>query len=115
MPNVTYNYLRAGASLHIYTGTPLSFFAGGYYRHVLRAGDIRNEDWFPSATVWGAEGTVGASYRFLPWLEARLQGDVRLYQFRMTPDAGDAHVTDGAMDQYWGGSLSMAVLFGDEG
>jgi hypothetical protein len=52
------------------------------------------------------------SYRILSWCEARLVGDVRVYQHRMDSKAGDGHVTDGALDQYWTGMLAMAVLFG---
>jgi hypothetical protein len=112
VPNVTYDYLRAGVDLHIYTGTPFGIFGGGYYRHVLASGIISSTDWFPSAQVWGAEGTLGISYRLLSWLEARAHGDIRMYKFKMDPDAGDAHVTDGATDLYWSGGLSLAVLLG---
>jgi hypothetical protein len=112
IPNVTYDYLRAGLDVHVYTGTRFAILAGGYYRHVLSAGLIRSADWYPSARVWGLEANLGVSYRLLPWLEARLRGDLRLYQFTMDPRAGDAHVTDGATDQYWTGSLSLAALFG---
>jgi hypothetical protein len=112
VPNVTYDYLRVGIDLHVYTGSRFGIFGGGYYRYVMAAGLITSPDWFPSARVWGAEGDLGVSYRLLSWLEARLQGDVRMYQFSMDPSAGDAHVTDGARDLYWGGSLSLAVLLG---
>jgi hypothetical protein len=112
VPNVTYDYLRLGTDLRVYTGTPFGIFAGGYFRYVLGSGLISSTDWFPSARVWGAEGNLGVSYRILSWLEARAQGDVRLYKFKMDPDAGDAHITDGARDLYWGGSLSIAVLLG---
>jgi hypothetical protein len=112
VPNVTYDYLRAGVDLHVYTGTPFGIYGGGYYRHVLGAGIISSADWFPSAQVWGAEGTLGVSYRILSWLEARAHGDMRLYKFKMDPDAGDPHVTDGATDLYWSGGLSLAVLLG---
>jgi outer membrane biosynthesis protein TonB len=112
VPNVTYDYLRVGLDLHVYTGTPFGIFGGGYYRYVLASGLISSPDWFPSARAWGAEGNLGVSYRILSWLEARAQADVRMYTFRMDPDAGDAHVTDGARDLYWGGSLSLAVLLG---
>ena len=101
VPNVTYDYLRAGLELRVYTGTPFGIFGGGHYRHILASGLITSPDWFPSATVWGAEGNLGVSYRLLS-----------LYKFRMDPTAGDAHVTDGATDLYWGGSLSLAVLLG---
>jgi hypothetical protein len=112
VPNVTYDYLRVGLDLRVYTGTPFGIFGGAFYRYVLASGLISSADWFPSARVWGAEGDLGVSYRLLSWLEARAQGDVRLYQFRMDPDAGDAHITDGARDLYWGVSLSLAVLLG---
>ena len=112
VPNVTYDYVRAGLDLHIYTGTPFGIFAGGYYRHVLQSGIIASSDWFPSAQVWGAEGNAGISYRLLSWLEARAHADVRMYKFKMDPDAGDPHVTDGATDLYWSGGLSLAVLLG---
>lgn len=35
-----------------------------------------------------------------------------MYQFKMDPDAGDAHTTDGARDLYWGVNLALAVLLG---
>jgi hypothetical protein len=112
IPNVTYDYLRAGLTLHVLTGTPFGIFAGGHYRHVLSPGLIRSAEWFESATVWGAEGNVGVSYRLLSWLEARAEGQLRMYKFRMDPGAGDAHVTDGATDQYFTAGLSLAVLLG---
>jgi len=112
VPNVTYDYVRAGVDLRIYTGTPFGIFAGGHYRHVLASGIISSADWFPSAQVWGAEGNAGISYRIVPWLEARAHADMKMYKFRMDPEAGDPHVTDGATDMYWSGGISLAVLLG---
>jgi hypothetical protein len=112
IPNVTYDYIRAGVDLRVYTGGPLTIYGGGHYRHVLAAGLIKSEDWFPSASIWGAEANLGVGYRFMSCCEARLHGDMRLYNMTMAPDSGDMHVTDGARDQYWSASLSLAAFLG---
>jgi hypothetical protein len=114
VPDVTYQYLRAGLALHIYTSSRFGFCAAAYYRHVLDAGAIGSDDWFPSVRTLGGEALLGVSYRFLPSLEARLHGEGRVYRFAMNPASRGGHVTSGAVDQYWSGWLAIAVLLGGE-
>jgi hypothetical protein len=112
IPDVSYKYLRGGLGLHVYTPSPFALFAGGYYRHVLSAGGIAGSDWFPHLQVRGMDVTAGASYRILSWLEARLQVDGRIYDFKMKADPGAARFADSAVDRYWGAWLGAAALFG---
>jgi hypothetical protein len=112
LPDVDYGFLRAGADLHFYTRSPVGVVVGAHYRHVLSTGNIGSADWFPKLTAYGLDAMIGISYRLLPWLEARLQGDNRYYRFHMHSDAADAHVAGGAVDEYWGGMLSLAGLLG---
>jgi hypothetical protein len=115
IPDVAYQYLRAGLAAHLYTGTRVGLTAAAYYRHVLTSGAIGSADWFPSLRTRGAEARLGVSYRFLPSLEARLHGEMRLYRFAMDPSGKGGHVTSGATDQYWSAWLAIAVLLGGEG
>jgi hypothetical protein len=116
VPDVFYQYLRAGLAARIYTRSRLGLNAGVYYRHLLGTGAIASDDWFPSLRALGAEARLGVSYRFLPALEARLQGDLRLYRLTVDPeDRSGGHITAGALDQYWSAWLAVAVLLGGEG
>jgi hypothetical protein len=115
IPDVDYQYVRTGLAVHVYIDTRLAVIAGAFYRHVLSAGAIASGDWFPSLRVHGGEATVGLSYRFLPALEARLHGEVRLYRFAIDPTAAGGHVTTGALDQYWSAWLAIAVVLGGQG
>jgi hypothetical protein len=112
VPDVTYQYLRAGLGVQLHTASRFALLAGVYYRLVINAGAISTPAWFPSSHTRGFDGSFGVAYRILSWWEARLVGDVRVYQYQMDPTAGDGHITDGALDQYWSGSLAMVVLFG---
>ena len=113
-PDVTYDYVRAGVAVRFYTSGNFTLLGAAYYRYVINAGAIRTRDWFPSAKVWGFQGSLGVSYRILPWWEARLDADLRSYQFTMDGSAGDGRATDSARDQYVTGWLSMVLRFGGE-
>jgi hypothetical protein len=112
IPGISYKFVRAGGQIHVYTPSPFSIGAGLGYRYVLSSGEISSADWFPSLDVYGLDGNVAASYRITPWLEARLEGDVRSYRFHMHTNVGDPHVAGGATDRYWGAMLGIAGLFG---
>lgn len=112
IPNVNYTLLRAGVGARYYTGTPFSLFAGGAYRHIFGAGDIKSDAWFPNLKVYGLDANLGANYRFMPWLEARLSFDLRYYRYHMNTSTGDPRVAGGAVDMYWGALLGVAGLFG---
>jgi hypothetical protein len=112
VPDIAYRFLRGGLGMHIYTGTRLSFSAGAYYRHLLGTGAIASDDWFPRLQAYGLEFMVGANYRIVPWLEARLQVDGRRYRFHMNAEEGDRRLAGGAVDQYLGAWLGLAALFG---
>jgi hypothetical protein len=113
VPDVSYQYLRAGTAARIHTGTSFEIFGGAFYRHVFRAGTIGNRDWFPALKVNGFEGVVGVSYRVWRSLEARLQVDTRLYRFAMNSQPTHARRADGAMDEYWSGWAALVVLLGN--
>jgi hypothetical protein len=112
IPDVSYKFARAGGVLHVYTPSGFSVMAGGAYRHVLSAGDIASEDWFPNLKAYGLEATIGASYRIVRWVEARLQLDGRRYRYHMNTTEDDKRVAGGAVDQYWGAWLGVAGVFG---
>ena len=112
IPDVSYKFARAGGVLHVYTPSGFSLMAGAAYRHVLSAGEIASEDWFPNLKAYGLEATVGASYRILRWVEARLQLDGRRYRYHMNTTEDDKRVAGGAVDQYWGVWLGVAGVFG---
>jgi hypothetical protein len=112
LPDVSYQFLRAGLGIHVYTSSPFSLVAAGSYRHILGAGDIASEDWFPHLKVYGLDALLGAAYRIAPWLEARVQVDGRLYRYHMNSIEGEPRVAGGAVDQYLGAWLGVAGLFG---
>lgn len=112
IPDVSYQYLRAGLDVRVYTPTRFGVVAGAYYRHVIDAGALGSDDWFPSLRARGFEARAGLTYRFLPSLEARLEGQMRVYRLTSDPEARGGHVTAGGTDQYWSAWLAAAVLLG---
>jgi hypothetical protein len=115
LPSVSYKFVRAGGQIHVYTPSPFSLGAGIAYRYVLSTGEISSADWFPNLDVYGFDANIGANYRITPWLEARLEGDLRSYRYHMHTNVGDPHVAGGATDRYWGAWLGVAGLFGAGG
>ncbi len=113
---VTYGHVRAGAGARIPTSNSFALIAGLGYLHVLSAGEIMSDAFFPYAKAKGGDGFVGVAIA-LPWmkgLEGRATLDVRRYVFDMhsTKDdlkpKGNGRVAGGATDQYIGLNLAFA-------
>jgi hypothetical protein len=107
VPSVDYRYLRAGPAVRLTVAGATAVRAGVHYRQVLRAGEIASRAWFPGMTVFGVEADLGLEYRWSRAWATSLAIDLRLYDQKMSPLPGDAHVTDGGRDLHLG--LALAV------
>jgi hypothetical protein len=112
VPDVSYGYLRIGLAARLYPIDRLWVRGAVFYRHLLGTGEIASGDWFPSLRARGTEAALGGGYRFTRSIEARLEGDMRLYRFGVYPDPKAGHVTTGGGDLYWGISVAVAILLG---
>lgn len=112
LPSVGYGFVRAGVDARIALPANLAVVAGLGYRQVLSAGEITEDDWFPRASAGGVDGRIGLGYAIVDALEARVSVFGRRYFYAMDPEPGDARVAGGALDQYFGGSLSIAWTLG---
>jgi hypothetical protein len=111
LPDVHYQYVRAVAGLLVQLPSKLSLFAGGGYRHVLSAGQIK-DTYFKNLHVAGVEATAYVAYAITSMIEARAGFDLRRYFYAFHAKSGDMYIVGGAVDQTISGSLSLAVLLG---
>lgn len=111
VPDVSYSYLRAGLRMVFHTTGAFALIASGAYRHVLDAGPIAGSQWFPGASAWGFDATVGALYRLHPQWEIRAEADVRRYAHGFSADPGAALVASGAIDLYVDYLFSLAFVW----
>jgi hypothetical protein len=91
---------------------PISSFAvllGASYMHVLDAQPMNER--LPNERVQGVGAHVGAAYRVLPWLEARLDARYDRMFSSLRPAPGDNYVAGGALDQYLSLNLGGAAIF----
>ncbi|MCK6547009.1 hypothetical protein L6R52_14260 [Myxococcota bacterium] len=112
LPSVGYGFVRGGVDARIALPAGLAVIAGLGYRQVLSAGEITEDAWFPRASAGGLDGEVGLGYAIIDALEARVTVFGRRYFYSMDPEPGDPNVAGGALDQYFGGSLSIAWMLG---
>ncbi len=110
-PDVDYVYARGGLACRLATAGALDLTFGLQYRHLLSAGAIASEAWFPSLSGRGFEAQAGFAYPLFPTIEARGALDFRRYGHGMGGGM-DAHVSSGAVDEFWSLTLALAFLLG---
>jgi hypothetical protein len=111
LPDTDYRYLRAVLGVRAPLPSNVSLGVSAGYRYVLSPGGIKT-DYFPRLTVGGIEANLYIGYAINDILEARIGFDYRRYFFSMHSKNGDMPIVGGAIDQTYGGSLSLAVTLG---
>jgi hypothetical protein len=105
--DVFYRQIKAGASTRIPLTPTIAVIAGGNYLHLLAVGELQN--FFPSITGFGAEAHAGATFQIRSLFEVRATANLRRYQFALKTLQADPRQADGAVDQYMGVNLSVAI------
>jgi hypothetical protein len=108
VPSVRYQYLRGGVDARFPFGA-FALMAGAGYMQVLSAGEFT--DRFPHASIAGVDGQVGAAYALLPFLEARANASYTRVFSSAKPQAGDAYIAGGALDEYFIFRGGVAAVF----
>jgi hypothetical protein len=109
--DVAYRQVKAGASVRIPIGARFALIGGGNYLHLLAAGEIASDRYFPNIRGYGGEGHAGVAIRVARQLELRATGTIRRHAFTMNSLPTDPRQAGGATDQYLG--LNMAIAFRD--
>jgi hypothetical protein len=108
VPSVTYKYLRGAIDARFPFGAfSLKPALGGMY--VLSAGEFT--DRFPHSSIFGVDVGLTAAYTFLPWLEAKADASYTRIFSTANPQAGDAYVAGGALDEYFIFHGGVAAVF----
>lgn len=107
IPNVAYEYLRIGAGARVSLDDKWALLGSLGYRFVMNAGEIEDE-YFPKLSAGAVDLELGAAYRLIAGFELRLTLDMQRYFMSMNPDPGDPYVAGGAIDQWFGATLSAA-------
>jgi len=112
VPSVRYEFARGELALQIRPTPYLALQMTGGYRHVFRAGEIETVAYFPHATVRGLDASATLAVRLRRGLELRIGADICRYSFEMKSEATDLRMARAAVDDYIGGTVSLAVLVG---
>ena len=124
IPDTIYRFLRPGVGLHVEVGGGFSLGIAAGFRWVFNKGGQFHDAFFKHATVNGVDGQAKVGYRISPMFEVRAMLDWRRYFSSMNCfgglDAGGAAINQcdaaftagGAIDQYFSGSLAIAMTMG---
>ena len=88
IPDTIYHYVRPGLGLHLDIGGGLGVSLAGGYRVVLNNAGAQFQQFFPRATVAGADAELVARYAVSPMFEVRAGLEWRRYWFAMHSAAG---------------------------
>jgi hypothetical protein len=106
--DVAYRQVKGGASLRVPLGRLITLIGGGSYLHLLAAGEIASDRYFPNIRGYGGEGYAGLGFKVAPQLELRVAGTIRRHAFTMNSLPTDIRQAGGATDQYLGVNMSIA-------
>ena len=112
IPDTIYHYIRPGLGLHLALGDGLSVALAGGYRIVLNNAGPQFLQFFPRATVAGADAELQARYALSQMFEVRAGLEWRRYWFAMNSRPGDTYIAGGAVDQSFAFTASIAILIG---
>ena len=112
IPDTIYHYVRPGVGLNLALGGGLGISVAGGYRAVLNHGGPQVEQFFPHATVAGADAELVARYAFSPMFEARAGVEWRRYWYAMHSVPTDTYAAGGAVDQSFAFTARIAILIG---
>jgi hypothetical protein len=112
IPDTIYHYVRPGLGLHLDIAGGLGVSIAAGYRAVLNNGGAQFQQFFPRATVAGADAELVARYAVSPMFEVRAGLEWRRYWFAMHSQQGDTYVAGGAVDQSFAFTARIAILIG---
>jgi hypothetical protein len=112
LPDTIYHYVRPGAGLHLDVGGGLGVSLAAGYRVVLNHAGTQFQQFFPRATVAGADAELVARYALSPMFEVRAGVEWRRYWFAMHSVPGDTYAAGGAVDQSFAFTARIAILIG---
>lgn len=112
VPSVRYTFARAELGVLVRPTSYLSLQLDAGYRHVFGAGEIESSAYFPHAAVYGIDAAATIAVRLRRGLELRIAADFCRYQFQMHSQPLDARMAAAAIDDYVGGTVSLAMLVG---
>jgi len=119
LPSVDYKYLRIAIDGRFPLGR-VALLAGLGYRDLLTTTNASGEtipsagpigEYFPRASISGLEANIGAILSIAGPFEARLVVHYVRFWAKFNPEAGDAHIAGGALDQFINTDLGLAASF----
>jgi hypothetical protein len=110
VPAAEYSYVRPGLSARFGISDGFAISTGLGYLLVLGAGEMTSSDFFPHASVGGADIDIGVAIELTKHLEVRPSFNYRAFFYSMNyaAGAGDRFNVGGALDQYLGLNLLLA-------
>jgi len=124
IPDTIYRFIRPGVGLHVELGGGISAGVAAGFRWVFNKGGQFHDEFFKRSSVNGVDAQFKIGYRITPMFEARAIVDWRRYFSAMNCfnglDAGGnaingcamEYTAGGAIDQYFSGSLAIAMTMG---
>lgn len=107
IPAVGYVSLRVGGRFRFFVTEQVSVRGEGAYRLVVGAGEIRDDIWFPRASVGAADAQLGVTYDIASGFFADAGFAMRRYFYTLNPEPGDPFIAGGAADQYFIGNVGI--------
>ena len=111
-PDTIYRYVRPGVGLHLALVGRFSLSLGGGYRVVTNRAGLEFREFFPHATVAGADAEIEARYALSSMFEARAGLEWRRYWSTLNSQTGDAYMASSAVDQSFAFTARLAILLG---
>jgi len=108
VPDVDYRFMRGGMAVRLRTRTAILLAEAGY-RHILGAGPIAGENWFPATSARGLDALLALSLPVVDAVELRFGADLRRYSLTFAQGEGGVP-SDGARDSFV--SVWAAVVLG---
>jgi hypothetical protein len=116
IPDTIYRYWRAGGDARLQVAPGFTLDVSGAFRGILNGGGDIKDHYFPGLGVAGIDAAAGIGYQVTPSVEVRVSVDLRRYFYAMHSIKSDLtngyQVAGGAVDQYIGGMLGAAYVFG---
>lgn len=114
-PDAIYRYVRPGLGLHLAIAGRLSVLLAGGYRVVLNHAGAGFQQYFPRATVAGADAEIEARFALSSMFQLRAGLEWRRYWSALNSQIGDAYVASSAVDQSFAFTARLAILLGGAG
>ncbi|HUS65911.1 MAG TPA: hypothetical protein VMZ28_15270 [Kofleriaceae bacterium] len=100
IPDVSYRYLRPGASARVAILGRYAVEVALGYRHVLETGEIGDADHFPRLGARGVDLEGAVTVPLLLDFDLRAGASLEQYGYDLDPQPGDTMIAGGATDRY---------------